>query len=108
MRAVPSPVRREREKPDLSFAVSKAVGFAFALSTILPLPSDGRGPGCTAVELRSADFTDCVKTRTNPRKSLISFCKLLKIDATAACFSTFYTTCLVLLPLAQADPPEAE
>src|SRR5881396_2252891 len=39
------PVRREREQPDRSLAASKAVGYADRRRTILPLPSDGRGPG---------------------------------------------------------------
>jgi hypothetical protein len=39
----PSPVRREREQPDTSFAASRVVGYAVARRTILLLPSD---PGC--------------------------------------------------------------
>ena len=31
--------------PDPSLAASKAVGYADRRTTILPLPSDGRGPG---------------------------------------------------------------
>src|SRR6266576_1199709 len=39
----PLPSDGEREQPDLSFAASKAVGYADRRRTILPLPSDGRG-----------------------------------------------------------------
>ena len=46
------PVRREREQPDPSPAASTAVGNADRRRTILPLPFDGRGPGCSAIELR--------------------------------------------------------
>ena len=39
------PVRREREQAAPSLTASKAVGYADRRRTILPLPSDGRGPG---------------------------------------------------------------